>query len=211
MRFSLARLVLVGGLLLAATGCTGAEDGGGAAEQQPSSAPVESTGAPAEGTAGSPTGEEASAGQLEVLSLTETLAGSTATVDGTTLVFDVKGVSANESAATAHGVLTNSGAVDVALSPHFYDQYLIPDGVSISATSHQLNTLTITDPTTGNLHTPAYTTNSYCLCTSQRQVLAAGDSIAVTAQYAPLPAETQAVTLTFGVMGSFENVPVTRP
>lgn len=139
--------------------------------------------------------------------LTETLAEREMTVEGSTLKAEIKGVTANAGSATAHAVLTNTGDQDIELE--FFDMTLVPEGAGGAGSSTQFNMLTITDSETGNLYTPAYTTEADCLCTDHSGPLAPGDSIPVFAQYAALSDGAATVVVNFGPMGSFENVPVT--
>lgn len=145
-----------------------------------------------------------------VLAMEETIAESSIDLDGSTLSFELKGVTANESTAVAHGILTNTGAHAMTLKTTLHDNSLIPEHVPRVGSNSQINALTLTDTATGNLHTPAYTSDGHCLCTERPHQLEPGESLRISAQYAPLPEDSASVTVTFGPLGSFDNVPVIR-
>lgn len=141
----------------------------------------------------------------------ETLAENSIELGGTTLLFELKSVSSGEGGMVVQGILSNTGEADVSLSGEFHDIELVPEGVSSVGSASQLNLLLVTDPTTGNVHSPGYLADGTCLCTdSGSSQFKAGETMVVNTQYAALPADVEAVTVSFGQLGSFENVPVTQ-
>jgi|GEM_PF-3616138 len=238
MRRTIARFTLLAALAVGASGCGlgAAPSTDEGTSTQGAGAPAENDGTePAEGSSGGETeaggpsdggGDESAAenqafdeGEDEqtsgpdgagVLAMEETVAESSIDLDGSTLSFELKGVTANDSAAVAHGVIVNTGAHGITLETTLHDNSLIPEHIPRVGSNSQINVLTITDTTTGNLHTPAYSSEGHCLCTERPYELESGESLRVSAQYAPLPQDATAVTVNFGPMGSFENVPVTR-
>lgn len=203
MRRTLSMLLLTAALSAGATGCVLFRDDGAPAASSQGTATAGTS--DAGGSAGAAEGSAPAAGAPVLLE--ETIAESSLDADGGTLTFALKGVTANSAGAVVHGVLSSTGPEPIQLALH--DPELLPEGVPILGSAAQLNSLTITDAATGNVHTPAYTADGACLCTEHSPFMEPGESLPVFAQFAPLAEGTASVTVTFGQLGAFADVPVT--
>src|SRR5699024_12336024 len=114
---------------------------------------------------------------LGVLVWSTTLVEPSIGMNVSTLRFELKGVTANDPAAVAHGVIVNTGAHGITLETTLHDNSLIPEHIPRVGSNSQINVLTITDTTTGNLHTPAYSSEGHCLCTERPYELESGESL----------------------------------
>lgn len=139
------------------------------------------------------------------------------TAEGAKLKIDLYEIEDDGALATVKIDFTNedSGGEKFRISGFFGDGNSMPPGKTTSPTLawiHSMRGVTLTDTQNKKIHRVAYDTSGQCLCDMgmRSTFVSEGDTIQLTASFAPLPDGQNTATVTIPNFGTFKNVPINR-